>query len=67
MEKHLASASEEINNDNYDWKKYAKEFINKQISILNGQEFFELSNSINHAQNYFNYPDFNEIENSTII
>ena len=65
MEKHLASASEEINNDNYDWKKNAKEFIKKQISILNGQEFFELSNSINHAQNYFNYPDFNEIENST--
>ena len=62
MEKYLANASEEIN---YDWKKNAKEIINKQISILNGQTFIELNKTINYAQNYFNFPDYNEKENST--
>ena len=62
MEKYLANSSEEIN---YDWKKNAKEIINKQISILNGQTFIELNETINYAQNFFNFPDYNEKENST--
>ena len=59
---HLVNISEE---SNYDWKKNAKEIINKQISILKGETFFDLNHDINSAQNYFNLAEYNEKENST--
>ena len=49
---------------NYDWKKNAKEIINKQISILNGETFTEFNNNYNFAQNLFNLAEYNEKENS---
>ena len=49
---------------NYDWKKNAKEIINKQISILNGETFKEFNNNYNFAQNLFNLAEYNEKDNS---
>ena len=45
-------------------KKNAKEIINKQISILNGETFTEFNNNYNFAQNLFNLAEYNEKENS---
>ena len=45
-------------------EKNAKEIINKQISILNGETFTEFNNNYNFAQNLFNLAEYNEKENS---
>ena len=63
--KNSLNFSRDVEEVNYDWKKNLKEMINKQISILNGQEYNELNKDINMAKDYLNYPDFNEKENST--
>ena len=56
--------SEKENDSYYDWRENAKKMMNKYFSIIDGTNCYELNEDINIANDYLNFPEYKEDNNS---
>ena len=65
MPKDFINISEGVKKLSYDWRKNVKDIIEKQISLFNGQTEYNFRKDISIAQNYLNFLDYEQNNNST--